>query len=77
MAGKRWTKEEEEYLKENWGRLKIESIAKKLGRSKRAVEARAYSTLKLGQQMSWYSLKEVAKMIGVNKETIRKRIIKY
>ena len=74
---KKWSKEEDEYLKENWGRLKIESIVKKLGRSRRSVEERAYNTLKLGQQMPWYSLKEVAEMIGVNKDTIRKRIIKY
>ena len=74
---KKWSKEEDEYLKENWGRLKIESIAKELRRSKRAIETRSYSILKLGQQMQWYSLREVSEMIGVNKDTIRKRIIKY
>ena len=72
---KKWSKEEDEYLKENWGRLKIESIAKELRRSKRAIETRSYSILKLGQQMQWYSLREVSEMIGVNKDTIRKRIL--
>jgi hypothetical protein len=75
-ARKKWTKEEDEFLKENWGRIKIESIVKELNRSKRAVEERAYNILKLGPQMSWYSLKEVSEIIGVHKDTIRKRIIK-
>ena len=36
-SGKLWTKEEDNYLKENWGKLKI---ARKLGRSLRAIQNR-------------------------------------
>ena len=44
---KRWTAEEQEYLKEAWGRASIPAIAKKLGRTVDAVKVRA-SKLKLG-----------------------------
>lgn len=44
---KRWTAEEQEYLKEAWGRASIPAIAKKLGRTVEAVKIRA-SRLKLG-----------------------------
>lgn len=44
---KRWTAEEQEYLKEAWGRASIPAIAKKLGRTVDAVKVRA-SRLKLG-----------------------------
>ena len=36
----RWSKEEEEFLTENWGNLSIKAIAKKLNRSKNAIEVR-------------------------------------
>lgn len=74
---KKWTKEEREYLKENWGVLKLDTMCKRLGRTKRAVEKVAYIDLKLGNQMPWYSLKEVSEMTGINKDTIRNRINKY
>lgn len=49
MAGrklgvKNWTKEELEYLQENWGSVSIRGIAKKLGRSIDAVKCRAIRT---------------------------------
>lgn len=75
-VGRFWTKEDDAYLKEKWGTVKIESICKYLNRSKRAVENRAYTTLGLSSQIAWYSTKEIAEMLGVNKCTIRKRIIK-
>ena len=43
----KWTAEEQEYLRENWGRVSIPGIAKKLGRTVEAVKIRA-SRLKLG-----------------------------
>ena len=43
----KWTAEEQEYLRENWGRASIPAIAKKLGRTVDAVKIRA-SRLKLG-----------------------------
>ena len=40
--GKRtWTKEEESYLEENWGRLSIPTIAKNLNRTSPAIKIRA------------------------------------
>ena len=41
MGGRRWTNEENEYLKNSWGNLKINTICKTLGRTKRAVEEQA------------------------------------
>ena len=72
----RWTEEEDNFLVEKWDTMKLESIAKKLGRSKRAVEERAYNTLKLGCRNQWYTLKEVQEMTGISKVAIRKRIVK-
>ena len=37
MGGKRWTTEELEYLRENWGNKSIATIAYTLGRSRNAV----------------------------------------
>lgn len=62
---KRWTKEEREYLCENWGKLKVSSIAKTLKRSHRAVQSQATS-LKLGSQMKWYSSMDIAYMLGLS-----------
>lgn len=39
-AKKPWTKAEETYLEESWGRVKLKSIARKLGRSEHAVSTR-------------------------------------
>ena len=41
---KKWTKEEDNFLVENWGKIKVDTLCKKLGRTKRAVEERAYNT---------------------------------
>ena len=71
-ASIKWTKEEDNYLKENWGKLKIDTLCKRLNRSKRAVQERAYRTLNLGSQLQWYSLKEIADITGINKDTISK-----
>ena len=73
---KKWTKEEDNFLVENWGKIKVDTLCKKLGRTKRAVEERAYNTLRLGHQAQWYTLLEIQYMTGINKDTIRKRIVK-
>lgn len=72
---KKWTKEEDKYLKDKWGTVKIHTIAYTLKRTVRAVEIRA-GQLNLGPQLSWYSLKEIADMIGVHSTSIRNRILK-
>ena len=73
---KKWTKEEDNFLVENWGKIKVDTLCKKLGRTKRAVEERAYNSLRLGHQAQWYTLLEIQYMTGINKDTIRKRIVK-
>ena len=39
-VGKNWTKQEEEYLTENWGTLSVARIAKNLGRTENAIIVR-------------------------------------
>lgn len=41
VSGKRWTDEETEYLKENWGKLTYKEIAAKLGKDVKSVQTRA------------------------------------
>lgn len=41
MSARKWTDEEKDYLRENWGRTPIGSIAKKLGRSENAILIKA------------------------------------
>lgn len=40
MGGKRWTHEEIEYLKENWGTKSVPALAEKLGRSQSSILVR-------------------------------------
>lgn len=70
---KKWTKEEREYLKENWGSIKVDTIAKTLKRSKKAIENQAYY-LGLGTQMKWYSPREIADILGVHLSTIKRHM---
>ena len=72
---KKWTKEEDNFLVENWVNIKVDTLCIKLGRTKRAVEERAYNTLRLGHQTQWYTLLEIQYMTGINKDTIRIRIV--
>ena len=56
-----WTKQEEEYLVENWGTLSVRTIAKNLNRSENAVVARKYrlglgSFLESGEYITWNQL---------------------
>lgn len=70
---KKWTKEEREYLKENWGSIKVDTIAKTLKRSKKAIGNQAYY-LGLGTQMKWYSPREIADILGVHLSTIKRHM---
>ena len=56
-----WTKQEEEYLVENWGTLSVRTIAKNLGRSENAVVVRKCrlglgSFLESGEYITWNQL---------------------
>ena len=69
MAGKKWTKEEEEMLMDNWGKLSIETIAKRINRTVDAVELKG-RRLQLGWQMTAYSTTEVSNILGINYRTV-------
>lgn len=61
--GKNWTKQEEEYLAENWGTLSVATIAKNLGRSENAVIVRKCRLglgvfLDNGDYVTWNQLME-------------------
>lgn len=60
--GKRWSKEEE-ILKENWDRIKLETLSKKLGRTEDAIKIRA-KKLNLGLRRTGYTVSEVADIFG-------------
>ena len=58
---KKWTREEEEYLLENWGTISVKSIAKKLGRSENAIVVRKNrlglgAFLESGEYITWNQL---------------------
>ena len=72
----RWTKKEKDYLKDNWGKLKLSSIAKKLNRSESAILHMAY-TLNLGEQVNWYTCKEIQEMTGIHRASVINIINRY
>lgn len=58
---RKWTKEDEEYLVENWGTVSVNSIAKKLGRTESAVIVRKGrlglgAFLESGEYITWNQL---------------------
>lgn len=63
-----WTKEETEYLKENWGKISIPVLAKKLNRTESAIKQKVnrlgmYSFLESGEYVTLNTLLQV---IGVD-----------
>lgn len=40
--GRMWTKEEEDFLQDNWGQMSVPGLCKKLGRSKNAIMVRVF-----------------------------------
>ena len=66
---KKWSKEELEILMDNWGKLSIKEIAKRVNRTPTAVEIKG-RRLQLGWQMTAYSSTEVANILGISHRTI-------
>ena len=66
---KKWTKEELEILMDNWGKLSIKEIAKRVNRTPTAVEIKG-RRLQLGWQMTAYSTTEVSNVLGINYRTV-------
>ena len=60
---RRWSREEDTFLKEYWDRVKICTLAKKLNRSETAVKLRGMK-LNLGLRRTGYTLSEVAEIFG-------------
>lgn len=66
MNNRRWTKEEFDYLIDNWGTVSIKTISKKLNRTEKAIDAKAY-ILGLGKQIEsgeYVTVSELFKALG-------------
>jgi hypothetical protein len=61
----RWTDEDLEYLKENYGVISAEEIAEKLGRSTDALKIISYRKLSINQRSNIYTARTVADLVGV------------
>jgi hypothetical protein len=67
-SGKYWTEEELEFLEKNAGKLTVDKLAKRLGRTKLAVQSKIAREAGNIQGMNGYmSLSEVAKEYGVSR----------
>lgn len=66
MVGVRWSKEELKFLTENYGKLPVETIAEKLGRTVNAVEGKAH---RLGLKKVVYYPPHLKKVINSNTST--------
>ena len=69
----RWSKEEEEFLTENWGNLSIKAIAKKLNRSENAIEVRKTrlglgSFLENGEYINLIGQDKLIELIKISKD---------
>lgn len=80
-AQKRWTREEEQYLGEAWGRTSLKGIAKNLGRTETAVAVKVQRmglgpALQAGERISWNEF--VKGLYGGNYggDYVKKRLIK-
>ena len=70
-----WTAEEDGLLLELVGRNRPQTIARKLGRSVRAVSMRANKLgLSFRDHYGWYSQKEAASILGVDEHWLKARI---
>lgn len=72
MHGKRWTPEEDDFLKEKMGKLSIKRMAKKLNRTPIAVRARIYN-LGLGrtaEASGLLTVSRLAKSLNVDKSIV-------
>lgn len=65
-----WTEEQDEYLRENWGRVSEKTIARVVGRSVIACQIRAKRGLNISRKMNIYTARMVAKIFGVDDHTV-------
>lgn len=77
--GTTWTKEEVNYLEENWGSITLGTICKNLNRSKNAIKLKAYR-MGLGDPLLHFdgiTVSELSKAINVSYSLLRTWIEKY
>lgn len=76
---KRWTKEELEYLQNNYKHSKIKQIAKKLGRTEGAIGERAYflGIGKWQENLGYLVSSKAGKLIGKDSRTLEKAGLKF
>lgn len=73
---KDWEQPDIDYLEENWGKLSIPVIAKKLGRSTGAIESRAW-LLNLGpwkNSCEYMSLRQFSNAMGIHSDVVKKKL---
>jgi hypothetical protein len=76
MSGKRWTKEQEEFLIENIGKLSYNTIGEKVGKTARGVRQKRIR-LEIGNPkdiLDYVAIKYLAKIIHASTRTINKWI---
>lgn len=74
-----WTQKEEEYLKENWGYIPVEAIAKKLRRTVFSLKVKAVrmnlgSMLENNQEI--LTISEVSEILNISRDTIMSTWVK-
>ena len=74
MGGKRWSKEDLNYLQDSWYHVSTKYIANKLKRTESSVSTMAYK-LGLSTKMMYYSVYEASLMLGVSKAKINRNIV--
>ena len=71
-----WTEEEDNYLKDTWGKYKVSTISRKINRTKYSIITRAI-ILNLGPQTQWYTTGEIQEMTGIDRTSIVKIIKRH
>ena len=75
LVNYKWTREEEEFLAENYDKLSAATIAKRLHKSQNAVVSKAYKLkVKCKVRDGWFSMAEAAGILGVDQSWIRRRV---
>lgn len=71
----RWSQEEQEFLEENFARLPLTTLSKKLHRGVNAVAAKAYR-LEVSRRVrdGFFTMRDVSRILGVDERWIERRI---
>lgn len=72
--GRNWTRQQDEYLRENWGRFSDTAVARAVGRTVVACQIRAKRHLLINRKMNVYTGREVAKIFDVDSHVVSRWI---